>query len=247
MQTEKAIVEKAKKQFDKDFFTEGYTNIISDDEHLKDMINFIDLKQGGNYLDLGTGSGYVAFNLAKQPINVIGLDIVENTINRNSEIASEKQITNVKFQCYDGINIPYKREEFDGIVSRYAIHHFPDIKQTIKELSNIVKPSGQVLISDPTVNKNDEKRFVDKYMQLRDDGHVKFYHEDEFVSLFKEQGFQLTKVFYNKIRFPRTVDSRYYKLTESYDDEIVKSYDITVEEDKIYITLNVLNLLFEKI
>lgn len=247
MQAEKIIVEKAKRQFDKDFFTEGYTNIISDDEHLKDMINFIDLKQGGNYLDLGTGSGYVAFNLAKQPVNVVGLDIVEKTINRNNEIALKEQVNNIKFQYYDGINIPYKTEEFDGVISRYAIHHFPNIKQTIKELYNIVKPSGQVLISDPTINKIDGKRFVDKYMQLRDDGHVKFYDEDQFINLFKEQGFQLIKVFYNKIRFPRMVDDRYHQLIHSYDDKLVKSYDIAIEEDKIYITLNVLNLLFEKI
>ena len=38
------IIAKAKKQFDKDFFTEGYIDIISDDKHLEKILNNIDVK-----------------------------------------------------------------------------------------------------------------------------------------------------------------------------------------------------------
>ena len=51
------IVAKAKKQFDKDFFTEGYIDIISDDKHLEEILNNLNVESNDRILDLGTGSG----------------------------------------------------------------------------------------------------------------------------------------------------------------------------------------------
>ena len=242
------IVAKARKQFDKDFFTEGYIDIISDDKHLEKILNNIDIKDGNKILDLGTGSGYIAFPLSdkSKDIEVVGLDIAQNTIRRNNEIVKEKAIKNLKFDLYDGIKIPYRDNTFNVMVTRYALHHFPNIEDTIKELQKIIKLDGQVFISDPTPNKIDNKRFVDKYMQLRDDGHVKFYTKEEYVELLEKYGFVLENIFMSKVRFSRAVDDRYYELIKSYEEEIIKSYDIEVIDDRIYITEDILNISFRK-
>ena len=242
------IIAKAKKQFDKDFFTEGYIDIISDDKHLEKILNDIDVKTNNRILDLGTGSGYIAFPLAckSKEIEVVGLDIVDNTIRRNNEIVKEKEIENLKFDNYDGVNIPYEDNTFNVMVTRYALHHFPNIEDTIKQLQKIIKLGGQVYISDPTPNKIDNKRFVDKYMQLRDDGHVKFYTKHEYIALLEKYGFELENIFISKIRFSRAVDNRYYELMKSYEEEIIKAYDVEVIDDRIYITEDVLNMRFRK-
>ncbi|WP_297422636.1 class I SAM-dependent methyltransferase [Clostridium sp.] len=242
------IIAKAKKQFDKDFFTEGYIDIISDDKHLEGILAKIDTKPNSRILDLGTGSGYLAFPLAlkHKEIEVVGLDIVENTIRRNNEVVMEKGINNLTFSSYDGITIPYENNTFDAIVTRYALHHFPNIEETIKQLQRIVREGGQIYISDPTPNKIDNKRFVDKYMQLRDDGHVKFYTKEEYIELLNKYGFELENIFISKVRFPRVVSDNYYKLMKNYEEEIIKAYDIEVTEDKIFITEDVLNMSFRK-
>lgn len=53
------------------------------------------------------------------------------------------------------------------VISRYALHHFPDIQKSISEVSRVIKPEGFLFISDPTPNVNDTSRFVDEYMQLK--------------------------------------------------------------------------------
>jgi len=248
MKKEIEIVEKARKQFDKDFFTEGYINITSDNEHLNKMLENIVVESGNKILDLGTGSGYVAFAVAEKFIDcdILGLDRVRNTIKRNNEIVKEKQISNMNFMVYDGITIPFEKDSFDSIVTRYALHHFPNIENTIKELETIVKLDGQVFVSDPTPNEIDDIGFVDDYMKQRDDGHIKFYTKSQYEFMFKRYGFELNKFFLTKIRFPRVMEEKYNTLLKKYDKSIIDSYNIEIVDNKIYITEDVLNMSFKK-
>lgn len=57
------------------------------------------------------------------------------------------------------------------------LHHFPDIDYSISEVARVLKGGGVFFISDPCPNDCDKDRFVDEYMQLKKDGHIKFYTE----------------------------------------------------------------------
>ena len=111
-------------------------------------------------------------------ISIIGLDIVEKALEVNRSRAKEENIRNISFTSYDGINVPFADSEFDMVISRYALHHFPDIQKSISEVSRVIRQRGFLFISDPTPNVNDTSRFVDGYMQLKKDGHIKFYTKD---------------------------------------------------------------------
>lgn len=84
-------------------------------------------------------------------------------------------------------------------------------------------------------------------MHLKDDGHVNFYLEEEFKEFFSERGMILENKFYTNIRFPRPFDKRYYDLVKAQDEDIIKSYEIEVIGEEIFITLKVMSLVFKKI
>ena len=98
---------------------------------------------------------------------MIGLDIVEKALEVNRIKAREENICNISFITYDGIDFPFDDNEFDMVISRYALHHFSDIQKSISEVSRVIKREGFLFISDPTPNINDTSRFVDGYMQLK--------------------------------------------------------------------------------
>ena len=54
------------------------------------------------------------------------------------------------------------------------------INDTFREISRVLKKNGIFFLSDPTPNDNDIERFVDEYMQMKKDGHIKFYTKDEW-------------------------------------------------------------------
>ena len=59
-----------------------YNKQTQDSEHLEQIMNFLPIKDGMKVLDLGAGSGYMSFPIAKRnaACKIIGLDIVANTL-----------------------------------------------------------------------------------------------------------------------------------------------------------------------
>jgi ubiquinone/menaquinone biosynthesis C-methylase UbiE len=199
-------------------------------------------------LDLGCGSGYLSFPIAVQnpDCRVVGLDIVSKTIENNMYRAEKQGINNLTFISYDGMDFPFQNHTFDAVATRYALHHFPDIQKASSEISRVLKPNGQFFLSDPTPNNGDENRFVDAYMQLKDDGHIQFYTAAEFETLAFAVGLKLRKSFLTQIRFPRKVNPNYNRLLARTDEDIRNGYDVKIRNDEIWITENVLNMSFQK-
>ena len=227
-----------------------YNKQTQDEHHLKNILDFLPLETDMKILDLGTGSGYLSFPIAKKypNISIIGLDIVEKALEVKRFKAIEEDIKNISFISYNGIDFPFTDSEFDMVISRYALHHFPDIQKSISEVSRVIKPKGFLFISDPTPNVNDTSRFVDGYMQLKKDGHIKFYTKDEWLQICGKYGLQFKKSFDSTIRFPKKKDTAYGfdELLKKHDRKIIEGYELQVVENEIYITEQVNNILFCK-
>ncbi len=123
----KETVSKAKQSFERVLDNEKYANIIKDDKHLKLLLEIIESKQCENILDIGTGTGYLAFPLAQMNLSaqVYGIDIAEKIIEKNQSKAQEDGISNIKFLSFDGVGYPFEDSTFDLMVTRHAFHHFP--------------------------------------------------------------------------------------------------------------------------
>ena len=248
----KASIEDTRKGFEESFVTGWtfYNRQTQDTEHLEKILSFIGVKEGMKILDLGTGSGYLAFPIAKNNpgCEVIGLDIVSGALGENSTRAKEEGLANLSFVSYDGIDFPFESEAFDLIVTRYSLHHFPDIEHSIGEVSRVLKKGGHFFISDPRPNDCDVDRFVDKYMQLKKDGHIKFYTKDEWKNICGHHELSIIDSFDSSIRFPKKKDTAYgYEEVIANADKAVKdSYELVETDTEIFVTEGVNNIMFEK-
>ena len=229
---------------------EFYNKQTQDEQHLNAILDFLPIQSGMKILDLGTGSGYLSFPIAKnyKDVSVVGLDIVEKALENNRHKAKEEEIHNIKFVSYEGVVFPFDDNEFDMVISRYALHHFPDIQTSISEVSRVLKSGGLFFVSDPTPNENDSGRFVDAYMQLKKDGHIKFYTKTEWMSICEKQGLRLENFFDSSIRFPKKKDTAYGfdELMKKFNRDIIAGYDLEIVGNEIYVTEKVNNLLFVK-
>ena len=233
-------------------FKEGvfYDGQTRNERHLEMILESLKLKAGMRVLDLGTGTGFLAFPMAERwpGTEVVGLDIVEKALDRNRKRVEDEEIGNLKFVCYDGVDFPFGDGEFDLVVSRYALHHFPEIEGTFLEISRVLKAGGRFFLSDQAPNEDDERRFVDEYMQMKKDGHIKFYTKDEWLGLGKKVGLIYEDGFETSIRFPkkREMALEFDDIVSRHDDKVMKGYDLEIVGDEIWITEKVNNLTFRK-
>ena len=242
------IVERAKESFGRDWLTPGYSQLISDAEHLANILKLCDVIPGKSYLDIGTGSGYVAFELARQhpAVSVAGIDIVEQVIAADNQKARETHAHNLRFLSFAGTQLPFDDGSFYGAVSRYAFHHFPLPDLSAREIYRILEPGGLCVICDPLADEGDDVDFVNAFGALRDDGHVRYYREPALVELFEKAGFTAERRFYSAITFPRPMDERYERLLAQTAARVLELYEARVEGEQIYITLQVMNICFRK-
>jgi ubiquinone/menaquinone biosynthesis C-methylase UbiE len=227
---------------EKDF----YNRQTKDEQHLSAILDFIPVRTGMKILDLGTGSGYLAFALAKRypDVSVTGLDIVSRTLEENRKKAENETLTNIRFVSCNGIDLPFADSEFDIVVSRYALHHFPEIGKSISEVARVLKRPGCFFISDPAPNGNDTDGFIDEYMRVKKDGHIRFYSLDEWKRLCENSRLRFERSFVSKIRFPRKYEEAYRSIIAGYDRSVTDGYELKIENDEIYVTVQVNNILF---
>ena len=122
----------------------------------------------------------------------------------------------------------------------------PDIEYSIGEVSRVLKKNGSFFVSDPCPNDCDSSRFVDEYMQMKKDGHIKFYTKKEWENICGKFGMAMSDFFESSIRFPRKRDTAYGfdELLKKHEQSIIDSYDLVVTDTEIYVTERVKNILF---
>ncbi len=95
-------------------------------------------------IDVGCGSGILAFELAKHFDEVVGIDISEKMI----EIAkSQRNRRNIEY-IHSDARLAQINGGFDYIVSRTTFHHIPDVHILLEKLKSSLSPGGRIAILD---------------------------------------------------------------------------------------------------
>lgn len=150
------------------------------DFDLEDELNARQLNNG-IFLDLGTGPGTQAIELAKKGFDVIGSDIAETVIERN-KIMYEKKYQNIKFVVDNILESDFKDNYFDYIFDRGCFHVFSeeDRPKYYNQIKRILKQKGILFL----------KCFsIDEPMK---DGPYRFSHND--IHNIFSKNFQINEI-----------------------------------------------------
>lgn len=90
-------------------------------------------------LDIGTGSGHIAEELAKLCKEVVSVDVVDE----------RKVKKGYKFVLAKDEKLPFTAESFDIVISNHVVEHIPNQQGHIQEVFRVVKPAGAVYLATP--------------------------------------------------------------------------------------------------
>lgn len=118
---------------------------------------------GKRCLDVGTGTGEIAFHLARTAgadSTVVGVDITPRML----ELAARKEKdlvlpVSIDWRVGDALNLDIPDDSFDVVTSGYMLRNVTDIQRAVSEMHRVLAPGGKVVVAELSKPKNSVIRF----------------------------------------------------------------------------------------
>jgi SAM-dependent methyltransferase len=108
-----------------------------------DLVARLDPQPGQRWLDLGTGTGEVAFRAARAGADVTASDLSPDLIETAKRQAAEHGLE-IDFAVVDAENTPYDDASFDVVSSSVGVIFAPDQRAIARELARVTRPGGRI-------------------------------------------------------------------------------------------------------
>lgn len=142
--------------------------------------------KGKTLLDIATGSGYVAVEMAKLGLNVIATDLTPGAINNLNKYKKEFFLKNLKTKISLAERLDLPDNSVDYVVANAILEHIPDEKQAVKEWRRVLKKNGKIFITVPL-----KFRYIYPFLWLpnyvhdKKIGHLRRYDKKSLQNVFK--------------------------------------------------------------
>jgi ubiquinone/menaquinone biosynthesis C-methylase UbiE len=105
----------------------------------------------GPALDVGTGKGLLAVELARLGLDVVSVDVDASELPLASHLASEAGVGGrIRFLHRDAGRLPFGRGHFGCAAMMDALHHVADPGPVLAEMARAVRVGGLLVVADFT-------------------------------------------------------------------------------------------------
>ena len=173
---------------------------IADSARLARLVQTAQPASGARVLDVATGPGYVALAFAEAGCDVLGLDLTAAPLVIAEQRRQERGLTNLRFQQGDAEHLPFDAEEFDIVVSRFALHHCEDPRRVLAEMARVCRVHGTVIIEDLVTSEYPMRaEYQNHFERLRDPSHTRALPISEFLALFTACNLEVEQLYSDQL------------------------------------------------
>jgi len=100
---------------------------------------------GSRVLDVATGTGDLAIEMARRGAQVIGSDFSEEML-----VRARAKDAAIAWQWANAMELPYENDGFDAATVGFGARNFSDLQRGVSEMARVVRPGGRVVILEIT-------------------------------------------------------------------------------------------------
>ena len=135
---------------------DGLNRVISfgiDIKWRKKVVKLVKEKQPETILDIATGTGDLAINLAEtNATKIVGLDISSGMLDIGKEKIKKKGLEQkIEMVLGDSENMPFGDNTFDAITVAFGVRNFETLENGLKEILRVLKPNGNFVILETSM------------------------------------------------------------------------------------------------
>ena len=144
-------------------------------------------------LDVGTGTGPLAFALAPLVREVVGVDLVAELLEHDRAHAGDR-FPNVKFVEGDVSHLDVEGGTFDLVCQRAVLHHVPRPELVLAEMTRATRPGGRLLVIDQLAPVDPLAAIeLDRFERARDPSHTRLLSDGDLRALFEANSLMLIR------------------------------------------------------
>ena len=151
------------------------------------------IKPDSKVLDIGAGTGIIAYKIAeKLGVKIVLVDVVD------------KRKVNLPLTIYDGQRLPFKDKGFDAALLIFVLHHAEDPQAVLAEAKRVVR--DKIIVYEDIITRNPfdtVDSFIhgfafNKAWKLQNE--AEFKTEDEWREVFRNLKLKIVKAYPLPIR-----------------------------------------------
>jgi ubiquinone/menaquinone biosynthesis C-methylase UbiE len=102
------------------------------------------VQAGEKVIDIGSGPGLLAAELADEGAEVLGVEPSESML----AMSRRREIPRADFQAGDALALPAADASFDAAVSTQVLEYVEDVGGALREARRVLRPGGRLLVLD---------------------------------------------------------------------------------------------------
>ncbi len=135
---------------------DGLNRVISfgiDVKWRKKVVKIIGDTNPNSILDIATGTGDLAINLAETKASkIIGLDISEGMLDVGRKKIEKLQLNNtIQMVFGDSEKIPFSDNSFDAITVAFGVRNFENLEKGLSEIYRVLKTGGTFAVLETSI------------------------------------------------------------------------------------------------
>jgi SAM-dependent methyltransferase len=139
---------------------------------LDELLRLAAPRAGQRWLEVACGPGIISRRLAGEVAAVHGVDVTPAMIDVARREAAAAGIANVTFALGDATELEQSDGAFDGVITRFSLHHIPAPGRVLEEMARVARPGGAIVVADHLADEDaDAAAWSQEIERLRDPSH----------------------------------------------------------------------------